>query len=512
MLINNPLDMIGDSPLVKLNKLSSKYNSNIYLKLEKYNLTSSSKDRAVKQMIITALEQNIINKDSIIIEPTSGNTGISIAAICSVLNIKCIIVMPSNSNIERINLIKLYGGEVILTDKNKKMKGSIDKAKELLKIIPNSYMLNQFDNIENINAHYIYTANEIIKDLPTIDGFFATYGTAGTLIGTARRLKEYNKNINIISVIPNTKSHYIPGIYSNAKLYNYDTKLVDKTMKIDEVEAFNMIDYLAKNEGITVGISSALAIKGAIEYLKTNKLNNIVIICADGIERYLSNKIIFPNLSKNQIYEDVNKMLELLLNKSIDDEIFLKYRIKKIKLKELIKQIDNDAIFNYQNDPSALSVEQVKQTYPGFYCIILHRIAHILWENNQKEIARIISEYAHSKTGIDIHPACIIGKNFAIDHGSGIVIGETTIIGNNVRIYHNVTLGAKSLNKPNELRSKKRHPTIKNNVIIYAGASILGGSTIIGNNVIIGSNVIITQSIADNKVVMLDNKYIIKEN
>ena len=132
MLINNPLDMIGNSPLVKLNKLSSKYNSNIYLKLEKYNLTSSSKDRAVKQMIITALEQNIINKDSIIIEPTSGNTGISIAAICSVLNIKCIIVMPSNSNIERINLIKLYGGEVILTDKNKKMKGSIDKAKELL--------------------------------------------------------------------------------------------------------------------------------------------------------------------------------------------------------------------------------------------------------------------------------------------------------------------------------------------------------------------------------------------
>lgn len=510
MLINNPLDMIGNSPLVKLNKLSSKYNSNIYLKLEKYNLTSSSKDRAVKQMIIAALEENKINKDSIIIEPTSGNTGISIAAICSILNLKCIIVMPIDSNIERINLIKLYGGEVVL--KGNTMKEAIKKARDLLKETPNSYMLNQFDNIENINAHYKYTANEIINDLPLIDGYFSTYGTSGTLLGTAKRLKEYNQKIQIISVIPNDKSHHIPGIYSNAKLKYYDKKLIDKTIKIDEVEAFNMIDYLAKNEGITVGISSALAIKGAIEYLKENKLNNVVIICADGIERYMSNDIIFANFDKKQVYSDIEKMFELLANNQINDALFLKYRIKKNQAKKLVNMFNKDLMYNYINDPAAMNVNQVKEVYPVFFSIVLYRIAHILWENNQKEIARIISEYAHSKTGIDIHPACIIGKNFAIDHGSGIVIGETTIIGNNVRIYHNVTLGAKSLNKPNELRSKKRHPTIKNNVIIYAGASILGGSTIIGNNVIIGSNVIITQSIADNKVVMLDNKYIIKEN
>ena len=120
------------------------------------------------------------------------------------------------------------------------------------------------ENIENVNAHYNFTASEIIKDLPNIDGFFSTYGTSGTLIGAAKKIKEYNKNIQVISVIPNRQNHNIPGIYSNAKLKYFDKSLIDKTIKIEEVEAYKILDYLAKTEGITVGISSALAISDAL--------------------------------------------------------------------------------------------------------------------------------------------------------------------------------------------------------------------------------------------------------
>ena len=139
-------------------------------------------------------------------------------------------------------------------------------------------------------------------------------------------------------------------------------------------------------------------------------------------------------------------------------------------------------------------------------------IANLINTHGNKQLARMLSEYAHSVTGIDIHPEAKIGKSFAIDHGTSIVIGQTTIIGNNVRIYQGVTLGALSLSNAKELIGKKRHPTIKNNVIIYAGASILGGNTIIGNNVTIGSNVFVTSSIKDNVTVLLSNKnYTIKE-
>lgn len=172
--------------------------------------------------------------------------------------------------------------------------------------------------------------------------------------------------------------------------------------------------------------------------------------------------------------------------------------LKEIKLK-LIK--DYEAIF--KGDPASTSYEEIITSYPGMQAIIAHRIANLLYRLEVPLIPRIISEYAHSKTGIDIHPGAIIGESFFIDHGTGIVIGETTVIGDNVKIYQGVTLGAISLSKGKSLKGTKRHPTIKNNVTIYSGASILGGKTIIGNNVTIGSNVFITKSVEDNVMVIL---------
>ena len=168
--------------------------------------------------------------------------------------------------------------------------------------------------------------------------------------------------------------------------------------------------------------------------------------------------------------------------------------------------LDEDLEAAYHGDPAASSKEEIIVAYPGFYAIFVHRIAHVLYQRKVQILPRVMSELAHSSTGIDIHPGATIGHRIFIDHGTGVVIGETAEIGDNVRIYQGVTIGAKSLEHADKLRGVKRHPTIKNNVIIYAGASILGGDTVIGNNVIVGSNVFITFSIEDNKVVRFRSK------
>ena len=169
------------------------------------------------------------------------------------------------------------------------------------------------------------------------------------------------------------------------------------------------------------------------------------------------------------------------------------------KFPEIYHMLEEDARFIFENDPAAKNVEEVMFSYPGFFAIAVYRLSHELFKNNVPLIPRIWTEYAHSKTGIDIHPGAAIGKNFFIDHGTGIVIGETTVIGNNVKLYQGVTLGALSVTK--DLANEKRHPTIEDHVVIYANATILGGETVIGAHSLIGGNVWITESVTPNSVV-----------
>ncbi len=166
---------------------------------------------------------------------------------------------------------------------------------------------------------------------------------------------------------------------------------------------------------------------------------------------------------------------------------------------KIYEALEDDAQYIFENDPAAQSVEEVKFSYPGFFAIAVYRMAHELVKHGVPLIPRIWTEYAHSKTGIDIHPGAEIGRNFFIDHGTGIVIGETALIGNNIKLYQGVTLGALSVTK--DLQNKKRHPTIEDNVVIYANATILGGQTVIGRDSLIGGNVWITESVAPNSVV-----------
>lgn len=215
-----------------------------------------------------------------------------------------------------------------------------------------------------------------------------------------------------------------------------------------------------------------------------------------------------PNLIYRK--EDLLNQFNTILLKIVPEEKSNKISLYFFDQFTQLRQELEDLIYIfYANDPASKSEIEIILAYPGFFAIAVHRLAHILFKLDTPILPRFLSEYAHSKTGIDIHPGATIGKNFYIDHGTGIVIGETTIIGDNVKIYQGVTLGAFYVSK--NLADKKRHPTIENNVTIYAGATILGGTTVIGENSIIGGNVWITESIEDNSIVYQENKPQIKK-
>lgn len=213
------------------------------------------------------------------------------------------------------------------------------------------------------------------------------------------------------------------------------------------------------------------------------------------------------NLAQLQLnFQDLIGPLEKALKKSVHELTVAFFS----KIPGIYKDLMSDARHFLDFDPAANSVESVILYYPGFYAIAIYRLSHEIYKLNIPFVSRMISEYAHSKTGIDIHPGAEIGKNFFIDHGTGIVIGETSNIGNNVKIYQGVTLGAIAVDK--SMRGRKRHPTIEDNVIIYSGSTILGGDTVIGHDTVIGGNVWLTKSVPPNSVVYHESKMIIRDS
>ncbi|MGM9857856.1 MAG: serine O-acetyltransferase EpsC [Bacilli bacterium] len=230
----------------------------------------------------------------------------------------------------------------------------------------------------------------------------------------------------------------------------------------------------------------------------------------------------FIKLNEELLFRD-------LLNKKLKIKIFEKIHIARIKeilritgankdtiryflneTKKLKNILVADAEFAYQCDPASEGIEEIILTYPGFFAIFCYRIAHILKKVNVRLLPRMITEIAHTNTGIDIHPGATIGHPFFIDHGTGIVIGETSVVGNFVKMYQGVTLGALSLKEGQSLKNTKRHPTVGNNVTLYANAVLLGGNTIIGDNVTIGGNAFVRESVPDNKVVYFKSDVITK--
>ncbi|OBS13186.1 serine acetyltransferase [Elizabethkingia miricola] len=226
---------------------------------------------------------------------------------------------------------------------------------------------------------------------------------------------------------------------------------------------------------------------------------------------FLPQHINMEETLRNNFEELQNKLFELIKN-TTDDKLFAKRQVEVLfdALPEIYDRLILDAESILEFDPATESLEEILLAYPGFFATYVYRISHQLWRQKIRTLPRILSEYGHSKTGIDIHPGAVIGEHFFIDHGTGIVIGETSVIGNHVKIYQGVTLGA--LNVSKDKANQKRHPNIEDNVIIYSGATILGGETTIGRDSIIGGNVWITQDVPSNSLVYNKSEIRIKDN
>ena len=297
MIYNNLLDLIGNTPVVKIN-FKDENIADVYVKLEKFNLSGSVKDRAALGMIEAAEKEGLLKEGSVIIEPTSGNTGIALALIGRLKGYKVIIVMPDTMSIERRATLKAYGAELILTDGTKGMGEAIAIAEKLAAENPNYFLPQQFNNKANPEKHYETTGKELLDDFKVIDAFVAGVGTGGTIVGVAKRLKERSKDTKVIGVEPNTSAvlsgekpgkHSIQGIGTGFIPKNYDASVVDEIVKISSEEAFEYAKKASHDFGLFVGISSGANIAAAYQVAKKLGKGKIVVTLApDGGEKYLS--------------------------------------------------------------------------------------------------------------------------------------------------------------------------------------------------------------------------------
>ena len=299
MIFENILELIGNTPVVKLNLDRDENIADVYVKLEKFNLGGSVKDRAALGMIEAAEKDGLLKPGGTIVEPTSGNTGIALALIGKAKGYNVIITMPESMTIERRNYLKAYGAELVLTDAALGMKGAIAKAEEIVAANPGYFLPQQFNNPANPAKHYETTAKEIIADFgDTLDAFISGVGTAGTLSGVGKRLKEESPNTKVIAVEPsdsavlsgkNAGRHIIQGIGAGFIPGNYDKDLVDEIILISNDEAVDFGVRAGKENGIFVGISSGAAIAAAYKVAKQlGKGKKVLAICPDGGEKYLS--------------------------------------------------------------------------------------------------------------------------------------------------------------------------------------------------------------------------------
>jgi cysteine synthase A len=296
------VELIGKTPLLNLQRMvqSEQLEVQIVAKLESFNPGGSVKDRAALSMVEVAEKEGVLTSGGVIIEPTSGNTGVGLAWIASIKGYRLILTMPETMSIERQKLLKHLGAELVLTSGERGMQGAIDKANELNAQIPNSIILQQFSNPANPFVHEKTTAEEIWSDTNgCVDIFVACVGTGGTLCGTAKRLKKYNPKIRVVAIEPEKSPvlsggkpglHKMQGIGSGFVPDNYDSTVVDEVLAVADDEALFMSKKVAKEEGLLVGISSGAALCAAIKVAKRqeNKGKRVVVVLPDTGERYLS--------------------------------------------------------------------------------------------------------------------------------------------------------------------------------------------------------------------------------
>lgn len=296
------LELVGNTPLMEVVNVERELGlkARVLVKLEYLNPTGSVKDRAAKSMIEDAEERGILKEGAVIIEPTSGNTGIGLASIAAVKGYRMILTMPDTMSVERRNILKAYGAEIVLTEGSKGMSGAIEKAEELAKEIPNSFIPGQFDNKANAKAHFLTTGPEIWGDTEgEVDIFIAGVGTGGTLTGTGEYLKLKKPEVRVVALEPadspvlsggEAGPHKLQGIGANFEPAVLNTEVYDEIFRAESKDAFHAAKLLAKKEGILVGISAGAAFHAAITYAQKeeNKGKTIVVLLPDSADRYYS--------------------------------------------------------------------------------------------------------------------------------------------------------------------------------------------------------------------------------
>ena len=301
--------LVGHTPLLKLNQMKKELNlkGNVLVKLEMMNPAGSIKDRAALHMLNMAENKGLVHEGTVVIEPTSGNTGIGLASACAVRGYRCVILMPDTMSVERQLLMRAYGAEVILTDGKLGMNGAIAKAEELAKEYPDSWIAGQFINPDNAEAHILTTGPEIWEDTDgKVDVFVAGAGTGGTITGTAKYLKSKNKNIEIVAVEPEKSpvlskgtagAHGLQGIGAGFVPEILDVSLLDRIMPVTEEKAYETARLLGRKEGILCGISGGAALYAALQLASLSEYEDkmIVVVLPDGAERYLSTNLYRPD-------------------------------------------------------------------------------------------------------------------------------------------------------------------------------------------------------------------------
>ena len=297
MLVNSALELIGNTPVLRVNNMTDENEGEVFIKLEKFNPGLSIKDRAALGMIEKAEKDGILKSGSVIVEPTSGNTGIGIALVGKLKGYKVVIVMPETMSKERRDMIKAYGAELVLTEGKKGMKGAIEMAEKLVKE-KGYFMPQQFENKANPQKHYETTAEEILRDIPDIDVFVAGVGSGGTIVGVGRKLKELKPDVKVVPVEPekspvlsggNPGAHKIQGIGAGFVPGVYSKDIVDEIFEVSDEDSYKVAKEFATKEGVLIGISSGAALYAGIEIAKKlGRDKKIVVISPDGGEKYFS--------------------------------------------------------------------------------------------------------------------------------------------------------------------------------------------------------------------------------
>jgi cysteine synthase len=301
-LVNNIVELIGETPVVKLSRLATQEMADVYVKLEMFNPSRSVKDRAAANMILEAERAGLLQPGSTIIEPTSGNTGIGLAMVGAAKGYKVVLVMPDSMTIERINIVKAYGAEVVLTPGNERMSGAVRRAKELAAEVPGSFVPLQFDNMANPNAHRGTTAQEIFHQMEgRLDAFVATAGTGGTITGTGETLKDLIPGLKVYVCEPESSAvlsgrppgpHKITGTSPGFVPSILNQDVYDEIFLATDEEAMEMTRRLAREEGILVGTSAGAAVATAIKVAqRLGAGHRVLAIAADTGERYLSTEL-----------------------------------------------------------------------------------------------------------------------------------------------------------------------------------------------------------------------------